>query len=210
MKARNILIFGCGYQGKIVFEILKSMGVEPKLFVDDGKAGQEFRGIPVVSREQSLKAKIGWAAIAIGNDNEQKINLRKELIKYYSQKGVMCPSVVDPTSVISVSAEIGVGVIIHPNVTVMADTQIDAFCILSTSCSIDHDNHIEEFVNVCPGVVTAGNVIIKTGAFIGTGAIVLPGITIGANAVVGAGAVVIKDVAANTTVVGNPARVLKK
>jgi len=51
--------------------------------------------------------------------------------------------------------------------------------------------------------------IVKRGASIGSGATILCGITIGENAVVGAGAVVTKDVAAGTTVVGNPARVIK-
>jgi acetyltransferase-like isoleucine patch superfamily enzyme len=51
---------------------------------------------------------------------------------------------------------------------------------------------------------------VKKGASIGSGATILGGITIGENAIVGAGAVVTKDVPANTIVVGNPAKVLKK
>lgn len=50
---------------------------------------------------------------------------------------------------------------------------------------------------------------VKKGASIGSNATILCGITIGENAIVGAGAVVTKDVAANTTVAGNPARVIK-
>ncbi|GIW99736.1 MAG: hypothetical protein KatS3mg111_3069 [Pirellulaceae bacterium] len=49
-------------------------------------------------------------------------------------------------------------------------------------------------------------VIVRQGASIGAGAVILPGIEIGANAIVGAGAVVTEDVAADATVVGNPAR----
>jgi acetyltransferase-like isoleucine patch superfamily enzyme len=43
-------------------------------------------------------------------------------------------------------------------------------------------------------------------AFIGIGAAILPNLRIGANAIVGAGAVVIRDVPANATVIGVPAR----
>jgi acetyltransferase-like isoleucine patch superfamily enzyme len=52
--------------------------------------------------------------------------------------------------------------------------------------------------------------LIKRGASIGSGATLLGGITIGENAIVGAGSVVTKDVPPNVTVVGNPARVLRK
>lgn len=46
------------------------------------------------------------------------------------------------------------------------------------------------------------------GASIGSGATLLGGITIGEDALVGAGSVVTRDVAAGSTVAGNPARVL--
>ena len=52
--------------------------------------------------------------------------------------------------------------------------------------------------------------IVKRGASIGSGATILCGVTIGENAVVGAGAVVTKDVAAGTTVAGNPAALIRK
>ena len=52
--------------------------------------------------------------------------------------------------------------------------------------------------------------VVKRGASIGSGATILSGVTIGENALVGAGAVVTRDVAAGTTVVGNPARALGK
>jgi len=48
--------------------------------------------------------------------------------------------------------------------------------------------------------------IIRKGASIGSSATILCGITIGENAIVGAGSVVTKDVAPNTIVAGNPAK----
>jgi acetyltransferase-like isoleucine patch superfamily enzyme len=51
--------------------------------------------------------------------------------------------------------------------------------------------------------------LVKRGASIGSGATLLGGITIGQNALVGAGSVVTKDVPANATVAGNPARIIK-
>jgi acetyltransferase-like isoleucine patch superfamily enzyme len=52
--------------------------------------------------------------------------------------------------------------------------------------------------------------LIKRGATIGSGVTLLGGITVGENAIIGAGSVVTKDVPSNTTVAGNPARIIKK
>lgn len=59
------------------------------------------------------------------------------------------------------------------------------------------------------GWETAKPIRIEDNVWIGGGAIVLPGVTISANAVIGAGAVVTHDVASNTVVAGNPARVIR-
>ena len=58
------------------------------------------------------------------------------------------------------------------------------------------------------GIERALPAAIGRDVWIGGGAIVLPGVKIGDRAIVGAGAVVTKDVLADTTVVGNPARPL--
>ncbi|XWN34025.1 MAG: sugar O-acetyltransferase [Devosia sp.] len=52
-------------------------------------------------------------------------------------------------------------------------------------------------------------ITIGENVWIGGGAIILPGITVGDEATIGAGAVVTRDVAAGTTVIGNPARPYK-
>lgn len=58
-------------------------------------------------------------------------------------------------------------------------------------------------------VITCRPVHIGKNAWIGAGATILPGVTIGDNAVVGAASVVTRDVAPDTIVAGNPARVIK-
>ena len=52
--------------------------------------------------------------------------------------------------------------------------------------------------------------VVKSGASIGSNATILPGIVIGEYALIGAGAVVTKDVPAHSTVVGNPAQLLRE
>ncbi len=52
--------------------------------------------------------------------------------------------------------------------------------------------------------------LVRRGASIGSGVTLLGGVTIGENALVGAGSVVTRDVPANSTVAGNPAKILRK
>lgn len=202
----KIMIFGCGFQGKIVQEILYDSNFEPAFFIDDNRAGTTYRELPVFSRERALSEPLRHLVIALGNDDSDKIALRQTLISAFRQTGAVFPQVIDQSARIARSARIGQGTIIHPGAIVMPDTIVEDFCVISTSASIDHDNSLAHFCNICPGVTTAGNVHIETGAFIGTGAVILPGITIGAYAVVGAGAIVTRNVDAHAVVAGNPAR----
>lgn len=58
-------------------------------------------------------------------------------------------------------------------------------------------------------VITCKPVHICRRAWIGAGATILPGVTVGENSVVGTGSVVTHDVAPDTIVAGNPARIIK-
>ncbi len=95
---------------------------------------------------------------------------------------------------------------------------------IGSGCFIDHGNgivigettEIGENVTMFQGVTLGGtgkekgkrHPTIGNNVIIGANAIVLGAITIGDNARIGAASVVTKPVPANTTVVGNPARVL--
>ncbi len=117
-------------------------------------------------------------------------------------------ALVDPTAAVSERATVGHGAYANAGVVVSAYAELGCFVSVNRSSSIGHDCVLEFGVGTGPGVVLAGGVHVGVGAFIGAGAVILPGVRVGQGATVGAGAVVTKDVAAWTTVVGNPARPL--
>ena len=107
-------------------------------------------------------------------------------------------SVILPGAVIGNRVTIKSGVYIWDGVTLEDDVFIGP-CVAFTNDKKPRSKiYPEKFARI----------VVKKGASIGANATILPGIVIGEGAMVGAGAVVTKDVPANATVVGNPARIL--
>lgn len=103
---------------------------------------------------------------------------------------------------------IGKNVVIMPGCLMMAagGISIDDGAMIAANVQLISNNHdlYERQIITCRPIHIGRNV------WIGAGATILPGVTIGDNAVVGAASVVTKDVASDTIVAGNPARLVKR
>jgi acetyltransferase-like isoleucine patch superfamily enzyme len=121
--------------------------------------------------------------------------------------------------------KIGAFVEIQKNASVGKRCKISSHTFICEGVTIEDNvfiGHNVAFINDSLPRATAGDqlqteadwkvekTVVKRGASVGSGATILANLTIGENALVGAGSVVTKDVPANTIVVGNPARVLRK
>lgn len=123
--------------------------------------------------------------------------------------------------VIREDVEIGEFCVIGSNSTINTHTRIGDRVKIMDLTHITADTLVEDDVFISTGVLSTNDnamgregytgdfrgPTIRRRAAIGAGVIILPGKQIGTNATVGAGAVVTHDVAANTTVMGVPARV---
>ena len=109
-------------------------------------------------------------------------------------------TIISKSSLIEKQTFISAGVIINPQV------KIGVGCIINTGAIIEHDCSIGDFSHIAPGAVLAGNVSIGSGCMIGANSVIKQGVKVGDNVIIGAGAVVLKDVNAETTFVGNPAK----
>lgn len=143
--------------------------------------------------------------LGVGNNR-----IRARLADAINRKGLDLATVIHPNCSISLLSNIGQGTFVARGVMVNPLCEIGANVILNTGSSIDHECKIHDNVHVAPNAVLAGNVTVENGVFIGANAVVKQGVVIGENAIIGAGAVIVKDVLPNTTMVGNPAKELRK
>jgi sugar O-acyltransferase (sialic acid O-acetyltransferase NeuD family) len=210
MRSVVIVNAGTGGQAAVIFDACQAAGLPVAGWLSaDTDARNPGPGLNRLGDILLLENRefIAQFAIIIGAGSAA---FRRTLsLKVLSFGGILA-TVVHPSAVVSHSAEIGAGSFLAANAVAGVHAKIGRHCIVNTGATIDHDNVIADGVNIAPGVHFAGNVHVEEDAFIGVGASVAPGIRIGARATVGAGAVVIRNVAPDTTVVGNPAKPLAK
>lgn len=136
--------------------------------------------------------------------------MRLELHEKLTRMDLKPVTIAHPSAVITQDAIIGEGTQIMAGAIIGPEAKVGKQCIINANASIDHDNVLEDGVEISPGVTLCGLVRVGRCAWIAAGATVLPRIKIGQGALVGAGSLVNKDVPDDTTVVGIPARPISR
>lgn len=170
-------------------------------YPQDGK----FKGLPLYCAPDwpalLKKEKIDAALITISDSSERLRELKKA-----RAEGVRLVNAIHPTALLMPECKLGTNVILHARALIGYRAELDDGVIVNVGTHIDHHAKIHECVTFDPGVTLAGNVEIHSCATIHTRATIINRISVGGNAIVGAGAVVIRDIPADTKVVGIPGK----
>jgi sugar O-acyltransferase (sialic acid O-acetyltransferase NeuD family) len=193
-----------------IVEALNASGdrIEFLGFVDDGEVRLDLlarRNAKLLGRIAEVPRPGTMYVIGIGN-GVARSTIDQRLVA----AGVAATTLVHPSATIGSDTRVADGVIVAAGARVTTNVDLGRHSQFHVNCTVGHDTRVGDFVSVYPGATVSGNVSLGVGVTVGTGANVLPGVSIGAGAYIGAGAVVTKDVAAGTTVVGSPARPLRR
>lgn len=202
---RDLIILGLGAHGPEMAEIVDRVNGVQKTWnllgfisPDGRKVGESVNDYPVLGTMEVLK-KYPKASVVPHGEVPQRLEVpRHQLV-----------SLIDPSSFVSRTAQIGLGCVLFPHCYVGLNARLHDFVMCLSGCIINHDNVIEERVFFTSGVTLAGYVHIESDCFLGQGCNVRQYLRIGQNSLIGMGAVVVKEVAPNSVMVGNPARKLR-
>lgn len=141
----NLLIIGMGGHGFVCQEIARRMHMFNKIdFIDD----HNEKALGTMQDLKQLRTNYDTIHVSIGNNT-----LREELYKKAKDLGYTCANLIDPTSYVSESAQIGEGVLIEAHAIVNANTVIGDGTIVSVGSIIDHNAIIENYCHINAGAI---------------------------------------------------------
>ena len=207
---KDLYIIGTGSQARYIIDICSTHRIKGLIdIMNKDNIGKIINDIKVLCLlediEKHVPLKSETEVIVAFGDNKKK----EEIVGKLSKIGYDFATVISTSSYISRFAKIGKGSIICQNVTIQPNAVIGNHVIVHAGSVIEHDNVLDDFSNIAPGVKFGGCVEVGHGSYVYTGAVAIPKVKIGKYSIVGAGAVVLSNVEDNTTVVGVPARKIK-
>ena len=200
----KLIIIGASGHGKVVADIAIKMNKWQSIaFLDDDESIKASMGLEVIGKTTDAFTYKDEADffVAIGNNA-----IREKVQEKLMDEGLNVVGLTHPSAVIGTDVEIGIGTAVMAGVVINSSSRIGKGCIINTSSSLDHDNAIEDYAHISPGVNMAGTVKVGTKSWIGIGSVVSNNVNVCSGCKIGAGAVVVKDITEPGTYVGVPAR----
>lgn len=203
----KLAIIGAGGHGKVCADVAIKMKKWTEIvFLDNLKKNELVLNLKVIDDSSNWKKYIYDYDffIAIGNNA-----IREKIHTEIEASEATFTKLIHPTATIANDVVIAEGTLLAAGVIINPSTKIGKGVILNTCCTIDHDNDIEDFVHISPGVNLAGTVKIGKRSWIGIGSIVKNDIKICEDVIVGAGANIIKNIRESGTYIGVSVKVNK-
>ena len=197
---KKVVIIGAGGHGRVIADIVSLSGDVVLGFLDDNDPS-EFPNITILGKLTDIERFKQEASFIVGIGNNQ---LRKQIMETFD---VDWYTAIHPTAVITSDVVIGEGTAIMANAVINTGSKLGRGVIVNTAATVDHDNVLEDYVHISPGVHLGGTVHIGSETWIGIGAVVINNVDICGECIVGAGALVILPIMLKGVYIGVPAKI---
>lgn len=211
---KDIIIIGAGGVGQETIQLIKDVNKAKSLWniigiVDDNKAlfGNLVNGVKVLGDINILNQidREIYVICTISNSVIKKRIIEKIMNPYIRYANLVHPSVIIDENVV-----LGYGIIIQAYCVITTNVVIGNHVQINPQCGVGHDSIINDFTSLYWNVNISGNVTIGKGCVLGTKTTIIQGKSVGNWTITGANSTIIENVPAYCTVVGTPARVIKR
>lgn len=206
-ESKSVFLFGYSGHAYTIIESLLDAGYEINGYFDFRKAERNPYDLEYLGYEGNVEVKK-----IVGNDlvfpSIGENQIRRKVTELFDKLKLNQFVAIDPSSNVSRTAKLNHSTYIGKNVTVNAQTEIGKGVILNTSCIVEHECKVADYVHIAPGSVLCGNVFVGEDSFVGANSVVKQNVRISAGNVIGAGSVVTSDVKEKGVWVGNKLRKL--
>jgi len=213
-SARELVIWGSGGHARELCDLVAALvddGARWRLLglLDDDVArhGHVVDGLEVLGGEAWLRERPDPPAVAIGIGSSRA---RAHVARRLAPLRLEHPVLVHPTAIRTGRISLAAGVVVAAGAILTTGISIGEHTHVNVGTSISHDCELADFATVGPGSRLAGGVRLGTGSDLGAGVVLIPSVTVGAWSLLGAGTVVTRDLPANVTAVGVPARIIRE
>ena len=210
----SLVIFGAGGLGREVLLLVQQLNeVQPSwqvrgFYDDHTPTTPTVAGLPYLGSSTDLNATTEPLAVAVAVGSPAG---RAAVVARLTSAQLSFPSLVHPGVALRPRQRVslGEGCIIQQGCILTCDIVLGRFVLLNLGCTVGHDAGLADFCSLMPHANVSGAARLAAGVYLGTNATVIQGVQVGENTIVGAGAVAVRDLPANVTAVGVPAKELR-
>lgn len=212
IQVKKLVIIGARGFGREVYCLAcncidAGLDIEIKGFLDDkSNALDHYPNYPpILSSVEDYQISQNDVFICALGD----IHYKKHYSEIILNKGGNFISLIHPSVSVSNNTKVGNGCILLQHLMISCDVIIEDFVTIQSFSAVGHDVIISKWSHLGLYTFLGGHSLVEQGVKIHPGAKIIPGKTIKQWSTVGVGSIVIKNVPENTTVFGNPAKILK-